>query len=147
MIPILTLTRILRQLEVDEYFVPTVYRDSRGYQTLGIGLCVDKRVRGAGITLEEARWLAQRRVEERVRRLQALIPFWLRLAPARQGALLNMSYQLGVEGLLHFQKMLAAMRDEHWPLAAQEALDSDYAKQTPNRARKYARQIETGEWQ
>ena len=52
--------------------------------------------------------------------------------------LLDMSYQMGVSGLLGFKKMLAAIEAGDYQLAADELLDSSYAQQTPNRANRNA---------
>jgi len=58
--------------------------------------------------------------------------------PDVRRALLNMAYQLGVSGLLNFSKMLTALQAGDREEAAREALDSLWAKQTPNRARRVA---------
>lgn len=52
--------------------------------------------------------------------------------------LLDMAYQMGVGGLLKFKKMLAAIDCEDYETAAHELLDSNYARQTPNRANRNA---------
>jgi lysozyme len=139
--------RVIAQLRGDEGERLTVYQDHLGYWTIGIGVLVDARKPGAGITPEESAYLARNRVHARIASLSRALPWFDRLDAARQAALLNMSYQLGVEGLLAFAKALAAIRDERWDLAHTELLDSLWAKQTPERARRVARQIQTGEWQ
>ncbi len=65
---------------------------------------------------------------------------------ARQCVLVGMAFQMGTK-LLSFHHTLAAVRDEHWADAAAGMLDSDWARQTPGRARRMARQMETGQWQ
>ena len=52
--------------------------------------------------------------------------------------LFDMAYQMGVSGLLKFKKMLTAIRETDWNKAADELLDSNYARQTPNRAKRNA---------
>jgi lysozyme len=52
--------------------------------------------------------------------------------------LLDMAYQMGVKGLLGFKKMNDAIGVEDYQLAANELLDSNYARQTPNRANRNA---------
>ena len=52
--------------------------------------------------------------------------------------MLDMAYQMGVGGLLKFEKMLAAIACEDYETAADELLDSNYARQTPNRAKRNA---------
>jgi len=54
-------------------------------------------------------------------------------APAVQ-VLLNMCFNLGITRLRRFKKMLAAIRSSQWDLAADELLDSAYARQVGQRA-------------
>jgi lysozyme len=55
-----------------------------------------------------------------------------------------MAYQMGVEGVQGFSKMIAALQVGDYPRAADEALDSLWAKQTPARARDVAQRLESG---
>lgn len=60
---------------------------------------------------------------------------WWRGRPAdAQRALCNMVYQMGIGGVLKFKKMLACVHAGDWEGAKRNALDSDWAKQTPGRA-------------
>ena len=45
---------IREQLHRDEGFIDHAYQDQLGYWTIGIGTCIDRRVVGDGISLEEA---------------------------------------------------------------------------------------------
>ena len=50
-----------------------------------------------------------------------------------------MSYQMGVTGVSYFKKMIKAMKQSNWKVAADEMLDSKWAKKdTPNRANRLA---------
>ena len=64
--------------------------------------------------------------------------------PDRQAIVLNMGYQLGVTGLFNFKRMWIAFDEGDYVKAAKEALDSRWAKQTPERAKRVAMVIETG---
>ncbi len=66
------------------------------------------------------------------------------LTGARRDAVINMAFQLGVPGLMKFKKTLQALARCDWQHAAEEALNSKWAKQTPNRADRVAWQIRTG---
>lgn len=137
---------IISQLRRDEGEVLHAYQDHLGYWTIGVGILIDER-KGGGLTAEESAWLLRRRLDAKRAELSAALPWFKYLDEVRQAALLNMAYQLGVEGLLGFRKMLAAVRDMRWAEAESHALDSDWAKQTPERAKRVARQLATGEWQ
>lgn len=137
---------ILTQLRRDEGEVLHAYPDSEGYLTIGIGVLIDAR-KGGGITPEESEYLCENRIQAKTAELIARFPWVETLDLVRLAALQNMAYQLGVAGLAEFKKMLAAIRDGRYHVAESEALDSKWAKQTPARARRVARQIATGEWQ
>jgi lysozyme len=60
------------------------------------------------------------------------------LSQYRQAVLIDMSYQLGVTGVLRFTKMWSAIAAGHFKTAAAEMLDSLWARQTPARAKRLA---------
>jgi len=55
-----------------------------------------------------------------------------------------MGFQLGVRGLLNFRRMWTALEQKDYAMAAEEALDSRWAEQTPNRAAEVAAWIADG---
>tara|TARA_R100001463_G_scaffold32022_6_gene71942 strand:+ start:1519 stop:1995 length:477 start_codon:yes stop_codon:yes gene_type:complete len=60
---------------------------------------------------------------------------WLEDMPQEvQEVVINMCYQLGVTGVSKFRKAISALQEGEWNEAADEMLDSLWAKQTPNRA-------------
>jgi lysozyme len=58
-----------------------------------------------------------------------------------------MSFQLGVEGLLKFTNTIKAIQENRFEDASSSMLKSLWARQTPNRAKKMAKQISSGVWQ
>jgi lysozyme len=48
--------------------------------------------------------------------------------------IIEMVFQLGMTGVSKFIKVLKAIKEEDWATAADEMLDSKWAKQTPSRA-------------
>lgn len=73
-------------------------------------------------------------------------PWFDKLSEPRQAVLINMCFQLGMPRLKGFKKMLAAVRDERYPQAAGEMMNSMWAVQTPKRAHRLSTQMRTGEW-
>lgn len=133
----MNLQQIREDLERDEGWVPHVYEDHLGFQTIGYGFLVDPR-RGGGLPKHIAdRWMDHLLVQIG-NALDARIPWWRRQPEGVQRALVNMAYQLGVNGLLNFRKMLAALERGDRAEAARQALDSRWARQTPNRANRVA---------
>lgn len=138
--------RCRKQLEVDEGREATMYKDSRGYWTIGVGRLIDPK-KGAKLRESEIDFLFDNDCRGAEGELAATFPWFPRLNPARQAALVNMCFQLGLPTLLEFERTLRAIRDEHWEDARHHMMSSDWAKQTPHRARRVAHQMATGEWQ
>ena len=66
-------------------------------------------------------------------------PVYRILNQLRQGILTEMVFQMGVGGVSKFKKFLAAANNHDWAVAAEEMLDSKWARQTPERAKELAR--------
>lgn len=111
-----------------------------GKPTIGYGclLCAP-----GGITKDEALALLNARVAK-ARELAATIPVYASLDAVRQGVLVQMVYQMGLAGVLGFRATLAALAAGNWQAAADDMRASHWAQQTPGRANRLARVIETG---
>ena len=126
---------IKNDLKSDEGIVLHEYKDHLGYSTIGIGRLIDER-RGGGITLEEAEYLLENDISKVYDQLDDRF-WWFRNMPAQvKRALINMGFQLGVNGLANFKKMIAMLNAGNYQAAADEALDSRWAVQTPQRAQR-----------
>lgn len=129
-----------QQLYRDEGWRPYAYRDHLGFLTLGYGFLIDER-KGGRIPQPVADFWLRWEIEDRRQQLRDRLPFYEHLPQQVQVALINMAYQLGVPGLLNFRRMLAALSRGDRVAAAEEALDSQWAKQTPKRAARVAAAI------
>lgn len=138
--------RLIQQLRRDEGEVLHAYQDHLGFWTIGVGRLVDQR-RGGGISPLESAFLLQNDIERCRGALLQRLPWFAGLDPVRQAAVVNMAFQLGVDGLLQFNRTLASVRDGRYAEAETHGLQSRWAQQTPARARRVLRQIATGEWQ
>lgn len=137
---------IEQQLLRDEGEVLHAYQDHLGFWTLGIGRLIDKR-KGGGITHDEAVYLLKNDIATRTAQLKSRLPWVTRLDDARLGVLLNMAFQLGIAGLMNFKRTLSLVQDGRYESAATEMLNSGWAQQTPERARRLSKQMRTGTWQ
>lgn len=140
------MSNLARQLTGDEGVRACVYQDHLGYWTIGIGRLVDSRKPGAGLRPNEIEFLLANDIEDRVRQLTTRMPWFVRLDEARQGVLLNMSFQLGVAGLFGFKNTLDLVRQGKYAEAADAMLKSKWAEQTPERAKRMADQMRDGQW-
>lgn len=77
--------------------------------------------------------------------LDAHLTWWRRLDDARQDVLVNMAFNMGVIGLGKFVRTLAAINAGDWAAASAGMLESAWARQVPNRAKRLAQQMLTGE--
>mgnify|MGYP000181978657 CR=1 FL=1 len=128
------------QIKRHEGCVLHAYQDHLGYWTIGYGRLIDER-RGGGISEGEAEQLLTHDIARVIGDLEQRIDFLHRLPESAQHALVNMGFQLGVNGVMSFSRMLDALEQGDWELAAEEALDSRWAEQTPRRAHEVAKMI------
>ena len=135
-----------QQLIRDEGSVSHAYEDSLGFTTIGVGRLIDSR-RGGGLRDSEIDFLLSNDIAEKTAQVLAALPWASKLSEPRLGVLLNMAFQLGIGGLLQFKRALGSIEDGQYGEAAKEMLDSTWAKQTPARAARLAKQMETDEWQ
>ncbi len=134
------------QIKQDEGLVLHAYADTLGYTTIGYGRLIDKR-KGGGISEDEALYLLKNDVNARLNVLENAIDFFDRLDDARKAVLLNMSFQLGMSGLMKFKNTLRKVEAGDYEGAADNMMKSLWARQTPNRAQRLADQMRTGQWQ
>lgn len=137
---------IIRSLRGEEGEVLSEYKDHLGYSTIGVGRLIDKR-KGGGITEEESAYLLGNDVDKVTTQLNKRLPWWTKLDEARQGVLVNMAFQMGIDGLLGFKNTLKMIESGQYEAAARGMLQSKWAQQTPSRAKRMAEQMRTGVWQ
>jgi lysozyme len=135
--------KLIAELERDEGRVLHAYQDSLGYWTIGIGRLIDKR-RGGGISNEEADLLKRNDIAKVRRQLDEMLPWWRGMSPARQRAIQNMTFQLGIAGLLRFTSTLRHLEAGNYASAAANMRGSLWARQTPARAERVIRLVELG---
>ena len=129
------------QVSADEGFRSLAYLDTRKVWSWGYGDTKHGVGPGKRCTIEEARAWRDSYLAELGDDLCMHAPWWVNLTAPQMAALLEMAYQLGIRGLLGFKKMLAALQEHRWADARDEALDSDWARQTPARAFRTAHQL------
>jgi lysozyme len=137
--------RLIAQLIHDEGDEQFAYQDQFGYWTIGIGRCIDRR-RGKGLSKDERRFLLENDIADWINDLRIHLPWFDSLNDVRQEVFINMAHQMGIDGLLKFKNTLGHASREEYKEASEAMLDSVWAKsQTPDRAKRLARMMETGE--
>jgi len=140
------ITQATKQIKRHEGFVSNAYKDSLNYLTIGYGRLIDKS-KGGGISESEAEYLLANDVNGVYEALNRSIPSFKTLNEPRQAVLLNMAFQMGVNGLMQFKSTLKLIEIGDYDAAADNMLKSLWASQTPNRAKEMATQMRTGKWQ
>lgn len=137
---------LISQLRREEGVSRHAYQDHLGYWTIGVGRLIDQR-KGAGLSDEEVDYLLRNDVERVTREVLRALPWAAQLDEPRQAVLLGMAFQMGTAGLLEFSMTLDRVKNKRYANAAAQMLNSKWAKQTPERAARMAKQMETGQWQ
>ena len=120
-----------QQLKTDEGLRLKPYHCTAGALTVGYGRNLDD----VGITEAEADIMLRADIEIAERGAQALVGHaWDELSPARQAVLINMTFNLGRTRLAAFKNFLAALSVADYDTAADEMLDSRWARQVGDRA-------------
>ena len=144
--------KMLEQLRRHEGLRLAPYRCPAGFLTVGYGHNLDAdpvpgMERRSALTEGEAEALLQRDTDACGRALDAAFPVWRSLGEARQAVLLNMAFNLGVQGLLRFTRTLEAVKRGDFETAAREMLDSKWRRDVKGRALELAEQMRSGCWQ
>lgn len=135
------LLRLLEDLKVDEGLRLYPYPDTADppKTTIGFG----RNLTDMGISTEEAISMLKNDMTSIVHELQPRL-LDMNLSESVERALCNMAYNMGVPRLKKFKKMWAALVDHHYATAADEALDSKWARQVGARAKRIADMIREG---
>ena len=136
--------RLIETLKRHEGVKYYVYKDHLGYETIGVGRCLKEGV-GLGLTHDEVDYLLMNDINRCLEELDAAFPWFKDLTEIRREALINLCFNLGLTRLRKFEKALAAMSIHNYEEAADEFLDSRWAKQVGNRATEVTEMIRTGE--
>lgn len=130
------------QLLRDEGLRLKPYKDSVGKTTIGIGRNLDD----VGISHGEALMLLANDIESASAALRTQLPWTINLDEVRRAALVNAAFNMGIGGLLAFRHALASLQSGDYETAANQMLESLWAKQVGPRAVRIAEQIRTGQW-
>jgi len=136
------ITDIHSQLMRDEGVRRFPYADAKGKTTIGVG----RNLTDKGLSDAEVQLLLGNDIVETSDALNAAFPWFASLDAARQGVLINMAFNMGMEGLGGFRNFLAACMRHDWETAADEMAKSEWAKQVGDRATRLEQQMRTGQW-
>lgn len=110
------------------------YTDTTGHLTIGIGRNLVDR----GISTTEAFYLLDEDITYFTNKLNHYLSFFLKLSENRQIVLIDMCFNVGVQGFLGFKDMMLALESHDYERAAHEMLNSKWAQQVGERASQLA---------
>ena len=133
---------LINRIKHHEGFRSRAYRCTENHLTIGYGFAIKD------LDLDEdlAEEILLRKLEKLIKRVRNKFD-WLDSVPHEvQGVIVEMSYQMGLSNVSKFKKALHAMQMLQWKKAADEMLDSRWAKQVGKRATKLSEVMKSGEW-
>jgi lysozyme len=132
---------MVRQLRLHEGERLKPYRCTAGKLTIGVGRNLDDR----GITPAESAMLLANDISAVETELLRALPWASQLDEVRQRVLLDMAFNLGLPGLLEFRRTLATIQAGRYQQAAAMMLDSKWAAQVGQRARRLSQMMVSGQ--
>ena len=142
--------QLIKELIMDEGYKTETYEDHLGFLTLGVGhlvLDTDPEINqplGTPVSEERIKQCLSDDIDNVCDELDRNMPWWQNLDDNRQRVLANMCFNLGCPRLSNFNRFLRALKAEKWEEAAEEMMDSKWAVQVGNRARRLAERMVQG---
>lgn len=141
---------LLQSIKQNEGFRSEIYKDTLGFNTIGYGflenaLTPDELAINGGKITPMSRQIADKILELKLEKLK--VELFKRLGWLKehneivQDVLLEMSYQLGIDGVLCFKNTLKMIESKDYENASANMLKSKWAMQTPQRARKLSSRL------
>lgn len=137
---------LIQELRRDEGVRYSPYLDSVGIKTVGVGHNLEAHPLDLTYPLTDEQ-VNQILADDLVRVFSGLdrkIVWWRNLTCARQRCIANMAFNLGVDGLLGFRRMILAIDRGHYEQASREMLNSKWAGQVFSRAIRLAKMMADG---
>ena len=128
------------QLERHEGLRLKPYLDTVGKLTVGYG----RNLEDVGISRDEADFMLDNDIDQVERQLET-VDEYRDLDPIGQTVIGNMAFNLGFAGLMGFKNMWAAIGRRDWDRAADEMLNSKWARQVGVRAVELSEIMRAGE--
>lgn len=136
-------------IKISEGFSKTLYRDTsdkigfegkKGKVTIGWGYNIDDK----GLPIDILQMLLDRTIQEARNDLSEHFPWTNELDNVRREVLVEMMFNLGLSTFSAFKSTLSAVEKGDYKLASLHMLDSLWAKQVGERAKKLAFKMEFG---
>jgi len=122
---------LIERIKKNEGYVPNVYKDTLGIDTVGYGFTI----KDLELSEDICGTILNILILERAHNVYKEFPWLLEKPMVVQEVVIEMSYQMGVAGISRFRKTLDYLKNDDFVRASEEMLDSKWAMQTPGRAK------------
>ena len=129
--------KLKSKIKAEEGLEYKVYTCESGYASVGVGRNLETK----GLKLAEIEYMFDNDIDDVFVELDRELPHWKYEPFNVRMVLCDMCFNMGIKGLLGFKLFLEAIEDVDYETAAEELLDSKYATQVPNRAKRNAQLI------
>jgi|TARA_R100000455_G_C6175907_1_gene55559 lysozyme len=138
------MSKLIEQLKRHEGIRTHAYQCTANMTTVGVGRNIDEDG-GIGLSIDEIEFLLENDIK-RCKQELITFPWFSQIDSVRQDALVNLCFNLGMTRLLGFRNALTAMSVGDYDKAADEFMDSKWAKQVGSRAEEVCAMIRTGNY-
>lgn len=148
------MSQIIQILNFEEGYREKPYVDTEGYPTVACGIKIGPK----GASLSNYTFTVPRKVGDvwlqsfvdstinQCRSNPAIYAALQKCNPARADILISMAFNLGVSGLAGFRNTLVLISNGNFNAASAEMLNSRWASQVPNRAKRHAAVMRSGDY-
>lgn len=131
---------LVERTKKHEGFSSKPYKCPAGKLTIGYG----RNIQDNGITQDEAKVLLMNDLETARDELERFIPWVITMSIRRQMVLVEMVFNMGIAKFKQFKKMIEYCRMGDYDKAADEAMNSLWAKQVGKRAQTLTKILKEG---
>lgn len=127
-------------LKKDEGTKLKVYKDTLGNWGIGTGRLIGKNLEDLELSKETVSQMLREDIDKAISVVNNIFgPSAREWSAARSSSVISLAFNMGEgndqRGLRSFKKMIAAIKENRWDDAANELLDSNWAKQVDPKAR------------
>ena len=139
---------LISELRRDEGVEREVYKDSVGIDTIGVGHNLYAKPLPESwsppLTDLQIDQLLSEDLVEVFEGLDKHMPDWKELSEPRQRVLVNMAFNMGIEGLMTFKNTLKAIEESNYSYASALMMQSKWARQVGARASRLSSMMSVG---
>lgn len=133
-------TALEQELSVDEGRRKMPYKDQFGNITIGVG----RNLSANGVSDATIDLMLKEDIQTAMIGARKVFKNLDSFSQNRQTVIISMVFNMGLSRFEQFHNFIACATSQNWPGASAELVNSLWAKQVPNRAKKYEQMLEQG---